>query len=126
VLLEVLGDTIRPFPLWGSRSRQAPLISGFRRLGMIAAVSLRLQYLIFLEVLGLVVPLGAPRHPRTSSCWCRVMRSRCSVEPAPMDLLPPVAAERTGETVIDRTGLRLALGTAYVFPARVGVDIVSG
>jgi putative transposase len=44
---------------------------------MIAAVSLRLLYLIFLQVLGLLVLLGAPRHPRTSSCWCCGMRLQC-------------------------------------------------
>jgi hypothetical protein len=41
----------------GFQSSVAPLTSGLRRLGMIAAVSLRLLYLIFLRVLGLVVLL---------------------------------------------------------------------
>jgi hypothetical protein len=35
-----------------------PLTSGLQQLGMIAAMSLRLLYLIFLQVLGLVVLLG--------------------------------------------------------------------
>ena len=38
------------------------MIGGLRRLGMIAAVSLRLLYLIFQQVLGLVLLMG-----RTSS-----------------------------------------------------------
>ena len=35
---------------------------------MIATVSLRLLYLIFLQVLGLILMMSVQRHPRTSSC----------------------------------------------------------
>ena len=47
--------------LWGSRTWHTPLpavIGGRRRPGMIAAVSLRLLYLIFQQVLRLVLLLG--------------------------------------------------------------------
>ena len=41
---------------------------------MITAVWLRLLYLIFQQVLGLVVLMGAPRHPKTWSFSCCVTR----------------------------------------------------
>jgi hypothetical protein len=44
--------------LWGSRTWHTLLTSGDRRSGMIAAVSLRLSYLIFQQVLRLVLLLG--------------------------------------------------------------------
>ena len=53
------------------------VIGGRRRSGMIAAVSLRLLYLIFLQVLGLLLMRAVGPHPRTSSCWCCATRSRC-------------------------------------------------
>jgi hypothetical protein len=42
----------------GCQNRQVPLTGGLLRLGMIAAVSLRLLYLIFLQVLGLILVMG--------------------------------------------------------------------
>ena len=41
---------------------------------MIVAVTLRLLYLIFQQVLGLVLLTGRAAHPRTSSCSCCGMR----------------------------------------------------
>ena len=38
------------------------MIGGLRRSGMIAAVSLRLLYLLLLQVLRLVLLLGQPKH----------------------------------------------------------------
>jgi putative transposase len=57
-----LGDRPRASPttLWGSRTRHTPLTSGDQRSGMIVAVSLRLLYLLFLQVLRLVLLLGRP------------------------------------------------------------------
>jgi hypothetical protein len=49
--------------MWGSRTSRTPLSSGDRRpsvSGMIVAVSLRLLYLLFLQVLRLVLLLGRP------------------------------------------------------------------
>jgi hypothetical protein len=51
----------RSHAVWGSRTGHTLLTSGDRRCrrsGMIAAVSLRLLYLIFLQVLGLILVMG--------------------------------------------------------------------
>src|SRR4051794_10619183 len=49
---------------------------------MIAAVSLRLLYLIFQQVLGLVLLMGGRPPPRTLSCSSCGMKSRCSAAPS--------------------------------------------
>ena len=51
------------------------MIGGLRLSGMIAAVSLRLLYLLFLQVLGLVCCWAARPPPRTSNCSCCGTRS---------------------------------------------------
>jgi hypothetical protein len=50
---------------------------------MIAAVSLRLLYLIFLQMLRLVLLLRAEPRPRTSSWWYYDTRSRCCARANP-------------------------------------------
>ena len=84
--------TARPTPrgrrtpqnLWGSKSRHTRLTSGDRRLptgcrrfGMIAAVSLRLLYLIFQQVLGLVLLMN--RTASTKDVELLVLRHEVSV-----------------------------------------------
>jgi hypothetical protein len=49
--------------------------------GMIAAVSLRLLYLIFQKMLGLVLLASRASAVRTSSSSCCDMRLRCFVAP---------------------------------------------
>ena len=50
---------------------------------MIAAVSLRLLYLLFLQVLGWSCCWAARPPPRTSNCSCCGTRSPCSAAPTP-------------------------------------------
>ena len=59
---------------------------------MIAVVSLRLLYLIFQHLLGLLLLLGRTSPPRTSSCSCSGTRSPCSAAQTP----DPAWTGRTG------------------------------
>ena len=57
------------------------MIGSLRQLGMIAAVSLRLVYLIFLQILGLVLLMGRTSSTKDVELLILRMKSRCSAAP---------------------------------------------
>ena len=73
----VFVDHVPAAALWGSRTWHTLLTSGDQRSGMIAAVSLRLLYLIFQQVLRLVLLLG--RTTSTKDVELLVLRHEVAV-----------------------------------------------
>jgi hypothetical protein len=59
------------------------VIDDRQRLAMISTVSMRLLYLIFQHLLGLLLLMAAPPAPRTSSSSCYGTRSPSYAAPTP-------------------------------------------
>ena len=96
--------------LWGSTTRHTPLTGGdwpSLRLGMIAALSVRLSYLIFLRVLGQTTSTTAATPSTGTAPCCTVPRPNSSATtrgPTSSTPLPAVAVcvadrETTGQVV---------------------------
>jgi hypothetical protein len=76
------------------------VIGGNRRAGTIVAVSLRLLYLIFQQVLRLVLLLGRTKSTKDVELLCCGMRSPCSAE-SPFGLGRPGRPRRPDPAAAD-------------------------